>query len=681
MAASPGDPQLPGDLVPLLPNPRRFLITCWIASASLAAAGCSDPPPPPDPSLRVEWPAYGNDAGGQRHSSLETINPGNVARLRPAWEWHTGERIIPKGDSAGEVHPDKFEATPLMLGDTLYLSTPYNRVIALDAGSGRELWAFDPGATAPGRVGGDPSGFVHRGVAVWTGGGERRVFMNSRWKLFALDARNGKPIESFGTGGEVDLTEGARWPVDKKHHGNTSPPVIYQNLVIVGSSVADRLVYDRDPPGEVQAFDATSGKRIWRWEAVPRPGQPGSETWEDGAAERIGHANVWAPFTVDTARGLVYLPVSTSSNDYYGGRRKGNNLFGESLVCLDARTGRMVWYFQLVHHGLWDYDPPSQPSLVSLTVEGRTIDAVVLAGKSGFVYAFDRVNGKPVWPIEERPVPASDVPGERASETQPFPTRPPPFVRQGISDSDLVSFTPELLAQARALVSSYRLGPLFTPPSREGTIQLPGWIGGAGWGGGAFDPATGTLFVKGSNLAILARVKKPAPGGASSGADFMLDPEATPSSKLYLQVPTRTGLLRRFSRDVAIPVVRPPYGTLTAFDLNRGEIRWQVPFGDTPWIRFHPALRRLELPPLGVAGAPGPIVTRSGLLFASGGGETLYALDASTGAVLWSAPLGRMGYANPMTYRTSQGRQFVVIATGNREGARLQAFALPRGER
>lgn len=672
-------------MTPRLPKSWRLLLSCCVVPAVLSQLGCGEAPPSPDPApdraLRVEWPAFGNDPGGQRYSTLETIHRGNVAGLRRAWEWRTGERRIPAGDPEGEVFPDKFEATPLMLGDTLYLSTPYNRVVALDAGSGRELWQFDPGATRLGRIGGDPSGFVHRGVAVWTGGTERRVIMSSRGRLLALDARTGRPIESFGSGGQVDLSEGARWPVNRRDIGNTSPPVIYGNLIIVGSTVADRLVFDRDPPGEVQAFDVITGNRIWRWEAVPRPGRPGSETWEDGSAERVGHANVWAPFTVDTARGLVYLPVSASSNDYFGGRRKGNNLFGDSLVCLDARTGQLVWHYQIVHHGLWDYDPPAQPNLVSLNVDGRAIDAVVLAGKSGFVYAFDRVTGVPVWPIVERPVPASDVPGERASPTQPFPTRPPPFVRQGTSDSDLVNFTPELLARARALVTAYRLGPVFTPPSLEGTVLLPGWIGGAGWGGGAFDPVTATLFVKGTNLAILARLKSPPPEGASTGAGFTLDPEATPSGKLYLKIPTRTGLLRRFSRDVAIPVIRPPYGTLTAFDMNRGEIRWQVPLGDSPAIRFHPALRGLNLPPLGVAGAPGPMVTKSGLIFVSGGGETLYALDAATGGVLWSAPLGRTGYANPMTYRTAQGRQFVVIATGNREGSRLVAFALPGGKR
>lgn len=659
----------------------RLLRAGCLASACLTAAACSRPALSADPARRVEWPAWGNDPGGQRYSPLETINPGNVSRLRPAWEWETGERTIPASARLEEMHPDKFEATPVMLGDTLYLTTPFNLAVALDAESGKELWRFDPGATDSGRIGGDPSGFVHRGVAVWTGPAERRVLFASRWKLFALDARTGQPIPGFGSGGTVDLSEGSRWRVDRNEFGNTSPPLVFGNLVIVGGAVADRLVSDRDPPGEVKAFDVITGKLVWRWETVPRAGMPGSETWEDGAAERTGHANVWAPFTVDIARGLIYLPVSASGNDYYGGRRKGNDLFGDSLVCLDARTGRMVWYYQVIHHGLWDYDPPAQPNLLTLHVEGRVIDAVALAGKSGFLYVFDRVTGVPVWPIIEQPVPSSDVPGERASPTQPIPTRPAAFTRQGIADSDLVDFTPALRARARALVSAYRLGPLFSPPSREGTVLLPGWIGGAGWGGGAFDPETGTLFVKGSNLPILARLISPAPGGRSAGAEWLIDPASNPSYTLMLPVPTHTGMLSRFSHDVPVPLIKPPYGTLTAFDLNRGEIRWRVPLGDTPEIRFHPALRGLKLPPLGVAGAPGPLVTRSGLIFVTGGGETLYALSAATGAVLWSAELGRIGYANPMTYRTARGRQYVVIATGIREGARLRAFALPDEER
>ena len=644
-------------------------------SACLDASPATDHGgPAPDASRRVEWPSYGGDPGSQRFARISDIAAANVARLKPLWEWRTGERA--RRSSAGEtVLPDRFEATPVMLGDTLYLSTPFNRAVALDANSGRELWRFDPEAPRWGRVGGDHAGFVHRGVAVWSGKQERRVFLNSRWRLFALDAGTGKPIESFGQHGEVDLTAGLRWPVERSQLGNTSPPLIWGNLVIVGSAIADRLSFDRDPPGDVQAFDALTGKPVWRWEPIPRPGEPGSATWEDGANERVGHANVWAPMSVDSARGLLYLPVSSPSNDWYGGRRKGNNLFAESLVCLDVRTGRMRWHYQLVHHGLWDYDPPAAPILMTLEQGGRQVEAVAQVGKTGFVYVFDRLTGQPLWPIEERPVPVSDVPGEASAATQPVPTLPPAFARQGIGDSDLVDFTPELRRRALAALRGYRRGPLFTPPSLEGTLVLPGWIGGAGWGGGAFDPSSGTLYVKASNQPVLARVVPD--DSAGGGAGYVLDLTESPAARLNLPLPTRTGLLGRLSRVVDVPLIRPPYGTLTAIDLQRGTLRWQVTLGDMPEVRFHPRLRHLELPPLGVAGAPGPLLTESGLLFLTGGGTVLYALDAGTGAVLWSWDLGRIGYANPMSYRTAAGRQFVLIATGREANASLVAFGLP----
>jgi quinoprotein glucose dehydrogenase len=640
---------------------------CHAEAGSLAADAWA---PPSDPARRVEWPVYGGDPGAQRYSPLEDITRANVAGLQAAWEWRTGEREM--GDSTGmRIRPGSFEATPVMLGDTLYLSTPYNRVVALDAATGRELWKFDPGVAPVVAIGFDHPALVHRGVAIWSAPGERRVFLNSRSSLFALDAATGRLIPSFGTGGRIDLTRDLRWPVNPRHYGQSSPPVVWRDIVVLGSAIPDRLIHDRPPTGDVQAFDVRTGRRIWSWNPVAQPGEPGGDTWEPGASERIGHTNVWAPFTVDTARGLLYLPVSSPTNDWYGGRRKGAGLYGESLVCLEAGTGRLVWHYQLVHHGLWDYDPASPPMLISLGLDGRQIDAVALTGKTGFLYVFDRVTGKPLWPIEERSVPASDVPGEVAAATQPMPTRPPAFARQGISDSDLVDFTPELRARARAALRSYRLGPLFTPPSLAGTVVLPGWIGGAGWGGGAFDAATGILYVKASNQPTLARLVR------SGSARYVLDPSVDPSDPLLLALPTRGSLLRPFSKDVSIPIVRPPYGTLTAIDLTRGEIRWQVTLGDTPRVRFHPKLRPLNLPPLGVAGPPGPLVTRSGLLFLTGGGDVLYALDARTGGVLWSAPLGRIGWANPMTYRTAAGRQYVVIATGRGNGGKLMAYALP----
>ena len=390
--------------------------------------------------------------------------------------------------------PSHFEATPLELGDTLYVVTPLHQVFALDAVSGRQLWRFDPDtwrrAGVPARV-----GVTHRGVAIWTGSTGRRVFLASGRQLFALDARSGTPVATFGDSGKVDITANLPWAANPADFGNTSPPAVFDSLVIVGSSITDSTIYPRDPPGLVQAFDVLTGRRVWSWAPIPRPGAPGSETWPRGVLGTMGHTNVWAPITVDSERGLAFLPVSTPSNDWYGGGRVGDNLFAESLVCLDARTGIQRWHFQIVHHGIWDYDPASEPTLIRVQRNGKAVDAVALAGKTGFVYAFERETGVPLWPIEERPVPASDVPGEHASPTQPFPTWPKPFARQGLTGKDLLDFTPEVAAMVRAAVRNYRLGPIFTPPSLKGTLVSPGWIGGAGWGSVAFDPTTATLYV------------------------------------------------------------------------------------------------------------------------------------------------------------------------------------------
>ncbi|MEP6492484.1 MAG: pyrroloquinoline quinone-dependent dehydrogenase [bacterium] len=616
----------------------------------------------------AEWPAFGGDLAATKFSTLTDINRGNVATLARAWEWATGETA----NTAPRTRPGNFQATPLMIGDTLYLSTSYNRVVALDANTGRELWAYDPKAYLAGQPP-NGTGFVHRGVATWTDGKQRRVFMNSRWNLIALDASTGRPIRDFGDTGVVDLTKelgsnGKR--VNKLHYTQTSPPVIWRNLVIVGNGVADRLVYPNDPPGDVQAFDVKSGKRAWSFSPVPRNArEEAASTWQSESWRTAGHTNVWAPFSVDDRRGLIYLPVSTPSNDWYGGARKGNDLYAESIVCLDARNGKRVWHFQTVHHGLWDYDLPTAPVLATVKIDGRSRDIVAVPTKTGFLFVFDRVDGTPIWPIEERSVPASDVPGEVAAQSQPFPTRPKPFAKQGFSYNDLIDFTPEIKAQALDAIKELRLGPLFTPPSVEGTIVMPGAIGGAGWGGGAFDPSTGIIYIKSTNQPALYRIVRPSRSDTLD-ADYAMD---MAGQSLRIVMPSRD----TSQRTQPLPINKPPYGTLVAIDLNTGDEKWNVPLGDTPAIRNHPLLKGLNLPPVGVAGSPGPIVTASGLIFATGGGSTLYALDTQNGAPLWSAELGQGAYAVPMTYRTKAGKQFVVIATGAAAGAKLIAFALP----
>lgn len=616
-----------------------------------------------------EWPAWGGDLAATKYSTLADLNRGNVNQLTKAWEWATGETP----NTEPRTRPGNFQATPLMIGDTLFLSTSYNRVVALDANTGQPLWSYDPKAYLAGQPP-NGTGFVHRGVATWSDGRQRRIFMNSRWRLIALDASTGKPIHDFGDTGVVDLTKDLARngkAVNKLHYTETSPPVVWRNLVIVGNGVADKLIYPNDPPGDVQAFDVKSGKRVWSFSPVPRRADDdGAETWQDNSWKTTGHANVWAPFSVDDRRGLVYLPVSTPSNDWYGGARKGNDLYAESIVCLDARNGHRVWYFQTVHHGLWDYDLPAAPVLGTVTVGGRRRDIVAVPTKTGFLFVFDRVNGTPIWPIQERAVPASDVPGEQAAQSQPVPSLPAAFAKQGFSFNDLVNFTPEIEARALETIKDYRVGPLFTPPSVDGTIVMPGAIGGAGWGGGAFDPSTGTIYIKATNQPALYKIIRPVRSDTLD-ADYTADLSA--QSLRVVMPPRDSG-----QRLPPLPINKPPYGTLVAIDLNTGATKWNVTLGDTPGIRNHPLLKNLNLPPVGVAGAPGPIVTAGGLIFVTGGGATLYAIDVQNGATLWSADLGQNGYAVPMTYRTKAGKQFVVIATGGATGAKLVAFSLPQ---
>jgi quinoprotein glucose dehydrogenase len=608
----------------------------------------------------VEWPVFGGDQAGSKYSTLTQINKENVKNLKVAWEWRTGEKPLEQFHTT----PAVFEVTPVMVDGTLYLSTPYNRVVALDPVTGKERWSYDPKAYEAGQVP-NGTGFVHRGVAFWRDGSNHRgrILMNSRAKLIELDAETGKPVAGFGDNGIVNLLQGLQWPVDPTQYTNTSPPVIYKDLIIVGNGVADRITYKKDPPGDVRAFSARTGKLVWTFHTVPRKGEFGADTWEDGANEFTGHTNVWAPMSLDDKRGLLYMPVSTPSNDFYGGRRLGKNLFADSIVCLDAATGVRKWHYQLTHHGLWDYDMPSPPSLVSITVNGKKIDAVVQLTKQGFAFVFDRVTGAPAWPIEERPVPASDVAGEHAWPTQPFPTKPPAISPQGVSLDDAFDLTPELKAEAQAEMKKYRIGPLFTPPSFQGTLMQPGLIGGANWGGAAFDPESGMLYVKTTNLGAIARLQKPDKTSAN--------PHANEVDGDYV----REGQTNASFHN-GLPLLKPPYGHLTAIDLNRGELAWHVPFGDDARLRAHPALKGVALPEkLGAAGVQGAIVTKAGLIFVGGGDTAIHAVDVKNGSDLWSFPFTRRTGGTPMTY-SFQGKQYVVIATGNGTEATLYAFSL-----
>jgi quinoprotein glucose dehydrogenase len=611
----------------------------------------------------VEWPVYGGDQAGTKYSSLKEIDRDNVSQLQVAWEWRHGEQPYPELGT----RPGAFQATPLMIDNVLYFSTPYNRVVALDADSGRELWTFDPKAYEDGQPA-SGQGFVHRGVAAWRDSKTRqlRIFMNSRHKLLCLDAKTGQLVDAFGEHGAIDLSQQLVWAINKKHYANTSPPLVYRDLVIVGNGVGDRLMYRHDPPGDVRAYDARTGQRVWTFHTIPQAGEFGNDSWRNESWTFTGHTNVWAPMSLDEQRGLVYLPVSTPSNDYYGGRRPGDNLFGDSLVCLDAATGRRKWHFQLVHHGLWDYDPPAAPNLVTISVNGKRIDAVVQLTKQGLAFVFDRVTGQPVWPIEERAVPRSDVPGEQSSPTQPFPTRPAALTAQGLTEEDAFDLTPELKAAAQAELRKYRPGSLYAPPSLDGTLTRPGVWGGTNWGGGAFDPATGILYLKSANGGHIAKIEKFDASSLNAARAGEVDAE-------YVQ----RSLPAIFNG--GLPLFKPPYAQLVAVDLNTGEILWRVPFGDNmPSLREHPALKGVALPErLGAAGPAGQIVTAGGLVFIGSGDTALYAFDKATGREVWrSATLPRIVSATPMTYRSAAGRQFIVVSTSSGADGALVAFAL-----
>jgi quinoprotein glucose dehydrogenase len=570
------------------------------------------------------------------------------------------------------LHLNLFEGTPVMIGGVLYVSTSLHQVAAIDAASGRTLWVYDPGV----HESGPPTslGFTHRGVSAWGEGRERRIFHGTGDAyLLALDALSGEPIGSFGKEGRVDLTLGLRRPVDRKYYGVNSPPLVIGDVVVVGSIITDRWPYQEGLPGDVRGFDARTGKLLWTFHTVPRPGEVGYDTWLEGSAERAGQANVWTLMSADEELGYIYLPLSTPTNDDYGGHRPGDNLFGESIVCVEARTGRRVWHFQAVHHGLWDYDLPAAPVLADIVVEGKPIKALAQVSKQAFLYVLDRTTGEPVWPIEERPVPASTVAGEKASPTQPFPTRPAAFDRQGLSEDDLIDFTPALRAEARAIVSFFDYGPLFTPPTLKGLIVLPGRIGGGSWAGAAYDPESHVLYVPSVTLPYIVRLVEPETGDAKHVSE-VLRPQIGPQG---------------------LPLTKPPYGRITAIDLDTGEHLWMVPHGSGP--RDHPVLKHLDLPPLGwnsrgfvfltktlLFSAQGPHVAQvraprmnSSEIFSTTREPLFRAFDKKTGELLFEIELPANAGGAPMTYETG-GRQFIVVPIGGGGvPAELVALALP----
>ncbi|MCY4643829.1 MAG: pyrroloquinoline quinone-dependent dehydrogenase [Bacteriovoracales bacterium] len=623
----------------------------------------------------IEWPYVGSKQTHNKYSESGDITVANVDELKLVWQWKPNEQYLKKYDT----RPGPFQATPIMIQNVLYFSTMYARVVALDAETGTELWIFNPKAYKGGPKGVSPRGFKHRGIAYWSHGDEARIFLNSRDRLYAIDATTGKLDKGFGREGSVLLTKGHGRPLTRYEFDQTSPPVVFENLVIVGSRIPDRIQKKFDPPGTVQAYDVRTGKRRWVFFTIPQSRDDfGADTWKDESWRYTGHANVWGLMSLDTERGLLYVPTSTPSSDYWGGRRVGANLFADSLVCLNARTGKRQWHFQAVHHGVWDYDLAAAPNLVTITVDGRKIDAVAQVSKHGFTYVFDRVTGKPVWPIEERAVDTrTDVPGEVLYSTQPFPTKPLPFSKQGVSLKDANDLTPEIHALAVEEMKRFRLGPLFTPPSLRGTLQRPGSSGGANWGGAAFDPETGFLYVRTSEDADTNQVC------LNSGNDTEVDVKYSNNcpygaTLVMFQEAGKTGAVKAPKSKLGpIPLIKPPYAHLVAIDLNKGEIAWKVPFGEgSPDLRKSLLLRGAKLPKrLGTHGNSGPMVTKGGLVFLGGGEPYLYAFNKATGAEVWRGATPFKTNANPMTYRTRSGRQFVVIATGAGSDAALAAFA------
>src|SRR5882724_925165 len=632
-----------------------------------------------------EWRTYGGDLASTRYAALDQINRDNFGKLEVAWRFKT--------DAFGPRPEINFEGTPLMAGGMLYATVGTRRaVVALNPATGEMLWMHREdeglrGEDAPRRLSG-------RGLAYWTDGRDARIlYVTPGYQLIALDAKTGAVVTGFGNRGVVDLklNDDQQMDLITGEVGLHAAPIVARNVVLIGAAHLPGGAPKRmnNEKGYVRAFDVRTGRRLWIFHTIPLLGEFGNETWEQESWANTGNAGVWGQMSVDEQLGIVYLPVELPTGDYYGGHRPGNGLFGETLVALDLMTGQRKWHYQLVHHGIWDMDIPDAPILADINVNGRAIKAVAQPTKQGWLYVFDRVTGQPVWPIEERPVAKGDVPGEWYSPTQPFPTKPPAYDRQGVSLSDLIDFTPELKAQGAALAAKYKIGPQFTPPVVSkypgplGTLILPSTGGGANWPGGAFDPETKMIYVHSSTVISPLGLVQPkpgqsdmrfvrgtatAPGGAGGGADA----GGEDGPNLTVQ---------------GLPLVKPPYGRITAIDLNKGDLVWQVAHGETPDnIKNHPALRGMNIPRTGRNGRIGTLVTKTLVVAGDPGfatqpdgrrGAMLRAYDKATGQELGAVymPAGQTG--SPMTYMLG-GKQHIVLAiSGAGFGAELIAFRSP----
>jgi len=611
-----------------------------------------------------EWRAFGGEEGSTAYSPLDLINRDNIKDLRVAWVWKS-DSLVPNPQATSE-------ATPLMVNGVLYFTMDQKRfVVAVDAGTGETKWVYhlEEGA----RFDGAPRK-VHRGVSYWTDGkgDDRIVYATPGFNLVALNAKTGVPVPTFGTSGVVDMMKDL--DIDYKGDpygkiGNSSPVVISNDVIVVGP--AHLRPTKTNVKGDVLAYDAKTGKKKWIFHTIPRKGEQGYETWLNGSAEYTGSVGVWGPFSADPELGYVYLNTEAPTNDLYGGARPGANLYSDSLICLDIKTGKMIWYYQMIHHDIWDYDSPPHPVLIDIKVDGRPIKAVVQLTKQAFAYVFDRTNGKPVWPIVETPVPQTDVKGEWTNPTQPIPSKPPAYDHQGIKIDDLIDFTPALRAAATQALEGYRIGPIYTPAvqlttganAQKGTIQVPGYGGGGNWMSGAADPETGFVYV-GSNTAPTIIGLNPNPNASKDD----------PDQNDYLQggpaAPQIPGGLR---------LLKPPYGRITGYDMNQGTIAFQIPNGDTPpniKAQFDAAGLK-DIPATGAPSQAHLLVTKNFLIATegSGGQAILHAYDKKTGAPIWQGnmPAGPAS-GIPMTY-AYQGKQYIVHSARGPQGGGAQLVA------
>jgi quinoprotein glucose dehydrogenase len=659
-----------------------------------------------------EWPHYTADLKGTKYSPLDQINASNFNKLEVAWRFKT--------DNLGTRPEYKLEGTPIMVKGVLYTTAGTRRsVVALDPKTGELMWVYSlregqRAAIAPRQLSG-------RGLSYWTdGNGDDRVlFVTTGYRLIALNAHTGQPISAFGKSGMVDLKEGMvtgtgqQIDLETGEAGLHSTPLVVKDVVIVGSSFKEGMtvVTHNNTKGLVRAFDVRSGKLLWTFNTIPRPGEFGNETWENGSWATNGNTGVWTQMTVDEDLGLVYLPVESPTSDFYGGERPGDNLFGESLVCVDLKTGKRKWHFQVVHHAIWDYDLSSAPILADINVDGKAIKAVALPSKESYLYVFDRVTGKPVWPIEERPVPQSDVPGEKTSPTQPFPTKPPAYGRNFLKiPDDLIDFTPELRAQAKDAVARYKTGPMFLPPivgnsNMLGALNLGNASGGTNWPGAGYDPETHIVYAQAHQSALFPISLRTPPQGFSdihyvmgrNDTDFRVSegpgfgsaadapqPKRAPAPAAPAAAPAGGLTVQGLS------IVKPPYGVISAIDLDRGDLKWQVPYGETPdAVRNNPALKGMNLPNTGQPGSVGLVVTKTLVILGDSQvtttpthprGAMLRAYDKGTGKEVGAVYMPAPQSGSPMTYMVD-GRQYIVVAvSGGAYSGEYIAYALPPEE-